>query len=74
MYYYSLSAFLALLLIVAEEFYVSACNAVFKMDKGVPMGGPAASECSDLYLAVQEIEFMHKIETAHPQVFFFCLK
>jgi hypothetical protein len=27
-----------------------------------------------LYLAVQEIEFMHKIETAHPQVFFFCLK
>ena len=74
MYYYSLSAFLALLLIVAEEFYVSACNAVFKMDKGVPMGGPAASECSDLYLAVQEIEFMHKIETAHPQVFFLLSK
>ena len=69
MYYYSMQSFLSLLLIVAEEFYVSACNAIFKMDKGVPMGGPAASECTDLYLAVQEILFMHKIEASHPEVF-----
>ena len=69
MHYYSIGAFLQLLDVVADEFYVQACNAIFKMTCGVPMGGHAASECADLYLAMQEITFMHRIENTHPAMF-----